>query len=69
MLLALGLDEYVYVKQADRLVHLHISADRVEWEAKRYVREPFGDYTTVYQLLGAGVGIDSLKTFVDGGAA
>lgn len=62
-LVALGFDEYVYVDRA-RKVHLHISAGKVDWEAKQYSREPFGDYTTVYQLLGKGVGVDSLRAFL-----
>lgn len=66
MLAGMGIDdEYVYVKRADQLVHLHISAGAVEWAARRYTREPFGDYTTVFQAMGSGKGLDSLKTFVE----
>jgi hypothetical protein len=64
MLMSLGLDEYIFIERTDRLVYLHISADTVSWEAKRYSREPFGDYTTVYQPLGSGVGLASLQKFL-----
>lgn len=66
MLLALGFDEFIYVEAVDRLVHLHISAKNVEWEARRYTRETFGDYTTSYKPLSQGRGLESLKQFVEG---
>jgi hypothetical protein len=69
MLLSLGFDEYIYVERTDRLVHLHISAGTVDWEAKRYRREPFGDYTTIYQPLGHGVGLASLQQFLESRAS
>lgn len=64
MLVPLGFDEYIFVEKKDRLVHLHIAASTVEWEAKRYVREPFGDYTMTYQPLGSGIGLTSLQAFL-----
>jgi hypothetical protein len=67
MLAGLGLDEYIYVERADHLVHLHLDPDGpvVVWEAKRYTRETFGDYTTPYQPLGQGVGMESLQQFLE----
>ena len=65
MLVVLGFDEYVFVERNDRLVHLHI-AGVADWEAKRYTREPFGDYTVCYQPLGKGVGLESLRKFLEG---
>lgn len=59
-------DEFVYVERSDRLVHLHISAGTIQWEAKRYTREPFGDYTVAYRALGSGSGLASLTAFLDG---
>jgi hypothetical protein len=64
ILAGLGLDEYVYILRADRLLHLHLSPSDMTWEAKRYTREPFGDYTGVYQPKGSGQGIESLRAFV-----
>lgn len=64
MLMVLVHAEYIFVEAKDRLVHLHISSGTLDWEAKRYVREPFGDYTVTYQPLGRGIGLTSLQEFL-----
>lgn len=65
MMVSLGFDEYIYVKREDRLLHLHICAGTVDWNANRYVREPFGDYTVAYEPKGKGIGLASLQLFLE----
>lgn len=62
---SMGLDdEYIFVRSSDRLLHLHVSdSGSTPWEAKRYVREPFGDYTTVYTAVQSGSGAESMRQF------
>ena len=56
----LGFDEWVFRLSADRLDYLFLSASNLEWERKRFFREPFGDYTNAYRDLGSGKGLESL---------
>ncbi len=58
--LGAGFDEWIFRLASDRLDHLFISGSTLEWERKRFSREPFGDYTNAYRDLGSGKGLESL---------
>jgi hypothetical protein len=60
MMVCLGLDEYIFILKTDHLVYLHMEGSTLDWEKKRYTREPFGDYTTCYRPMGTGTGLESL---------
>lgn len=60
MMKALGLGEWIFRQRKDTLNHLFIVEETGEWWWRRFTREPFGDYTNVFQPKGKGVGYATL---------
>ena len=53
-------DTWVFRRKSDKLDHLFVTESDLQWSRKRFTREPFGDYTNVYQPKGEGRGFLSL---------
>jgi hypothetical protein len=55
----LGIDEWILRRKDDRLDYLFV-CESGEWKRWRFVREPFGDYTIVFENKGSGKDLQSL---------